>query len=204
MNAASWLSFGESHDLQILVIEPLFEEANRCRRLIAELMRELDRNGVGSRIADLPGTGESESNIATVELDDWRCAVKAYQANFVASFRGGALIDDAGQPGAVWRFSPETGVRIVRDLRRANLAGSEAVQLAGHPLSARFIEQLEAAEPGPLPRVRILRLEGDPAAADARYEGVPLWRRAEPGEDPELAQALAHDLVNWVKQCAES
>lgn len=204
MNAPSWLSFGESHDIQILVIEPLFEEANRCRRLIAELMRELDSHGVGSRIADLPGTGESETSIADVGLDDWRRAVKGYGARFVASFRGGALIDDAGTADAVWRFSPETGVRIVRDLRRATLAGAEGVQLAGHPLSPQFIQQLEASEPVALPRIRTLRLESDPAAADARCAGTPLWRRAEPDEDRDLVHALADDLLEWMKQCAAS
>jgi hypothetical protein len=201
VNASSWLSFGDSHDLQIVVIEPLFEEANRCRRLMADIMRRLDARGIGSRIADLPGAGESEIGIRDVGLDDWRRAVKGYGARYVASFRGGALIDDAGSPDAIWRFSPETGARIVRDLRRATLAGSDGVRLSGHPLSDDFIEQLETAVPVSVDRLRIVRLENDAANADVRCAGAPLWRRAEPGEDQELAHILADDLAQWVKQC---
>ncbi len=197
-----WLQSGLRDNLQLLVIEPLFEEANRCRRLIAQVMRKLDAAGVSAAIAELPGTGESLVPIADVRLQDWRRAVAEYRPAFVASFRGGALIDDAPGCNQVWRFAPETGARIVRDLRRAALTSGNDTLLAGHSLSAGFLVDLEAA--GPTGIARTVRLASDAAGADVNVEGSPLWRRAEPGEDPALAEALSNDLLAWMTSCAAS
>jgi hypothetical protein len=197
----SWLRFGENHNLQIVVIEPLFEEANRCRRLVVQIMRELDKHGIGSTLADLPGTGESLANIVDVKLDDWRKAVSSYEPTFVASFRGGSLIDDAGNERETWRFAPETGARIVRDLKRAAIAGANTTLLAGHSLNDSLLADLERALPASIRRLRTVRLASDPQDADLKLAGSPLWRRAEPGEDRQLAMALAGDLTAWVKRC---
>ena len=48
---------------------------------------------------------------------------------------------------------------------------------------------------------RVVRLEGDSASADLHVAGSPLWRRAEPDNDPALALALADDLADWVRRC---
>jgi hypothetical protein len=202
-DAASWLRSGVNHDLQIIVIEPLFEEANHCRKLVADIMRALDLHGIGSSLADLPGTGESLTDIASVRIADWRATIERQAPAFIASFRGGALVDEVASR-AVWRFSPETGMRIVRDLKRATLASAGAALYAGHPLSDAFLSELEAATPFPVPSLRTVRLEDDPGEADTKVTGSPLWRRAEPGEDRALAAALAADLADWVKQCAAS
>lgn len=199
----SWLRFGVNHDLQLLVIEPLFEEANRCRKLIVDIMRALDGLGIGSRLADLPGTGESTVDIAGVRIADWQAAIQGYAPALVASFRGGALVDEAASVG-VWRFAPETGIRVVRDLKRAALASSDSTLYAGHALGEALLAELEAATPFPLPRLRTVRLDSDAGEADAKVPGSPLWRRAEPGEDSELAATLAADLADWAKQCAGS
>ena len=197
----SWLRFGVNHDQQILVIEPLFEEANLCRRLIADFMRALDAHGIGSELADLPGTGESLIDIADVRLCDWREAVKRRDPTFIASFRGGALIDDGASRG-VWRFAPETGMRIARDLKRTVLTSRDNTFFSGHALNASFLEELEAATlPSPA-NLRTVRLESDPQPADLKMPGSPLWRRAEPSEDRALAEALAKDLSKWIEQCA--
>lgn len=197
----SWLQFGEDHRLQILVIEPLFEEANRCRRLIAEVMRGLDRGGVGSRLADLPGTGESMIDIAAVRLVDWQTAVAGYAPALIASFRGGSLVDGVATQG-VWRLSPETGDRIVRDLKRVALTSADSTLYAGHALSPAFLEELEGAALPPNANIRTMRLETEAADADLKIAGSPLWRRAEPGQDPELVAAIVSDLIDWAKQCA--
>lgn len=197
----SGLRFGVSHELQILVIEPFFEEANRCRKLVADFMRGLDALGIGSQIADLPGTGESPIDIADARLADWRAAIGQYAPALIASFRGGTLIDEAASIG-VWRFAPETGMRIVRDLKRATLTSADATLYAGHALGEAFLSELEAATPCPIPRLRTARLASDPGEADAKFAGSPLWRRAEPGEDAQLAAALASDLACWARQCA--
>ena len=196
----TWLRFGLNHDHQIIVIEPFFEEANRCRRLIAEVMRSLDTLGVGSSLADLPGTGESSVDIAEVRLADWRAAAKNLNPALVASFRGGALIDDVASLGS-WRFAPETGSRIVRDLKRATLTSVDRTLYAGHALSEEFLAELETAMPLPRASLRTVRLETDADKADIKFPGSPLWRRAEPGEDSALATALAADLADWARQC---
>lgn len=198
---APWLQFGENHRLQILVIEPFFEESNRCRRLIAEVMRGLDRGGVGSWLASLPGTGESTVDIADVRLTDWQAAVAGYAPSMVASFRGGALVDGAATQG-IWRFSPETGDRIVRDLKRATLTSADSTLYAGHALSPAFLSEIKGASLPPHANIRTVRLETEAADADLKIAGAPLWRRAEPGEDPALAGVIVSDLLDWAKTCA--
>lgn len=200
----SWLRPESSSTAQLLVIEPLFEEANRCRRLIAQVVRRLEGNGVTATIAVLPGTGESEIEIADVRLRDWVDTVKAMPQVNIASFRGGTIIDCEDPARNIWRFAPEAGARIVRDLRRAALTGGNTTLLAGHRLNDEFVRELEGAIPAPLPQVRTVRLESDAAAADLKVAGTPLWRRAEPGEDAALAAALADDLIAWMKSCAAS
>ena len=67
-----WQRWGAQHRLQVLVFEPLFEEANRTRRLLAMVARALDARDIGVTICCLPGTGESLIDIAGVSLADWR------------------------------------------------------------------------------------------------------------------------------------
>ncbi len=200
-----WLRYGINYPLQIIIIEPLFEEKNRCRRLLSSVMRGLANNGIGSVLPDLPGTGESLLDISAVSFDDWQDALKAVvdaiKPEVVASLRGGALLDGAVAAKGCWRFAPETGARIARDLRRTRLSGSALY--AGHAISDSFLNALESAIPCPLVPLRTLRLESDAGDADTRVAGTPLWRRAEPGDDPELAAKLVADLTDWVKQCAD-
>jgi hypothetical protein len=206
-DSENWFRTGSGHALQILIWEPLFEETNRCRRLIAEMLRALDALGVGSTLPCLPGTGESLADIGDVVLADWHGAatgaVAAVRPIVIASLRGGALLDGCGPARGHWRFAPEPGARIVRDLRRTQLAGDTGLY-AGHRLSEAFLSELEAAEPAAVAPLRTLRLESDALPADLKVTGTPLWRRAEPSEDAALAAALADDLAAWVKQCAAS
>lgn len=199
------LRYGDSFPIQIIIIQPLFEEANRCRRLLANVMRGLAGNGIGSALPDLPGMGESLVDISAISLGDWQSALRAaaevIKPVVIASLRGGALIDGGIAAKGYWRFAPETGRRIVRDLRRTQISGSALY--AGHAISDAFLNMLESATPPPLAPLRTLRLESDAGEADARIAGTPLWRRAEPGDDAALAASLAADLTDWVKQCAE-
>ena len=198
-----WVRSGAGHKHQIIIFEPLFEEKNRTRRLMADVMRGLDHVDIGCTLPDLPGTGESVRDIATVSMADWRSAADAVIASInpavTASFRGGALLTGAGN---VWRFAPESGERIVRDLKRTALASVSATTLyAGHALAETFLAELEGAQlPQPV-RLRTIRLDSDAGDADAKMIGTPLWRRAEPGEDSALAVAIIADLTEWVKLC---
>jgi alpha-beta hydrolase superfamily lysophospholipase len=199
-----WLRHGANHPLQVIIIEPLFEEANRCRHLLVSVMHGLAANGIGSALPDLPGTGESLADIHNVAFSDWHEALSAFaemvKPVVIASLRGGALLDGGLPAKGYWRFAPETGARIVRDLRRTQLSGSALY--AGHAISDAFLAALEVAPTAPVAPLRTLRLESDAGDADAKILGSPLWRRAEPGDDPGLAAALVADLTDWVTQCA--
>lgn len=195
---------GTDHWLQLVILEPLFEEANRCRRMIAAMMRALNQHGIGSSIVTLPGAGESLSASSDVTFADWIDFAAGIKADAVASVRGSALIDAAISAPCHWRFSPETGSRIVRDLKRTNLSGDNDGLYAGHKLGKTMLDALEAATPAHVPMLRTVRLESDAAEADTKVAGSALWRRAEPGEDDTLSNALAADLAGWVKQCAAS
>jgi hypothetical protein len=203
--APTLVRHGVNYDLQVLVFEPLFEEYNRTKRLFSEVSRRLNDMRLGVTLCELPGMGESLIDISKVRLADWRTAAAAaiaeIQPTMIASIRGGSLLDDAGPAKGVWRFSPETGTRIVRDLRRTQLAG-ETDLYAGHRLSSAFLEDLEGAAPAKVSSLRIARLETDVMAADIKLPGAPLWRRAEPGEDATLSAAIASDLVDWTRICA--
>ena len=48
---------------------------------------------------------------------------------------------------------------------------------------------------------RTVRLDADPRPADLHISGSPPWRRAEPGNDPALAQQLATDIAQWIRSC---
>jgi hypothetical protein len=199
-----WPRYGVNLPLQTIIIKPLFEEDNRCRQLITSIMRELAANGIGSVLPDLPGTGESRVEISEVAFSDWYEALLAVgeilKPSVVASLRGGALLDGAIPAKGYWRFAPETGMRIVRDLKRTQLSGSALY--AGHAISDDFLVTLEGTTPALVSPLRTVRLESDAGEADAKLAGSPLWRRAEPGDDPALAAALVADLTEWVKTCA--
>jgi hypothetical protein len=200
------LRHGSSHDTQIMILEPLFEEKNRTRRMITEIMRRLDGLGIGSALPDLPGTGESLLEVEQVSLSDWQQAVLAaaqlIQPVTIASFRGGAMLDSIGGARGVWRFAPETGARLIRDMERTRIASGEDGLLGGNKLSPAFVDELKAAAPNPVPNLRIVRLDSDAGEADLKVEGTPLWRRAEPDEAPALSAALAQDIADWTRICA--
>jgi hypothetical protein len=69
----------------------------------------------------------------------------------------------------------------------------------GYAPSAALLEALGAAEPAKGKDVRTARLSTDRADADLKLEGPPLWRRAEPQNSPELAEAMALDISHWLR-----
>lgn len=130
----------------------------------------------------------------------------------VASMRGGSIAHGEAGVAGHWRLSPITGQTVLRDLMRVRGVagddlpgqGDQTIEAAGNVISRAMADALEAhaefeTTHAPL---RTVRLESDPAPADVKLFGVPLWRRAEPGNDPVLAALLADDLAYWVRQCA--
>lgn len=201
------MRIGRAEAPAILFIPPLFEEMNRTRALIADVMRRLAALGHGCWLPDLSGTGESLRALGDMQWNDWRhdvtsaCAHVAEKAGnvIVASFRGGALLDDAAAGSAWWRFAPADGAALTRDMVRVGLAG---VEWAGYVPSAELKADLAAATPGDVSRLRLVRLATDRAEADVRVDGPALWRRSEPGSSAALAEALAADLHGWSRSCA--
>jgi len=182
----------------LLFLPPLFEEMNRTRALLAGVMRALAAEGYGCWLPDLPGTGESERALEEVSWQDMRDAATAAfaAAGAVASvgLRGGALLDEAAP--ARWRFAPATGASLARDLARAGLMTEGG---GGYSPSPALLGPLAAAEPPAGGRLRTVRLATDRAEADLKLEGPPLWRRAEPQNSPELAEAMASDISQWMR-----
>jgi pimeloyl-ACP methyl ester carboxylesterase len=182
----------------LLFLPPLFEEMNRTRALLAGAMRALASKGFECWLPDLPGTGESERRLEEVSWRDWsEAAAAAFEASGAAasvSLRGGALLDEAAP--ARWRFAPATGASLARDLARAGLMTEGG---GGYAPSQALLGPLAEAEPPAGARLRTVRLATDRAEADLKLEGPPLWRRAEPQNSTELAEAMASDISRWLR-----
>ena len=139
--------------------------------------------------------------------DDWRhdvTAAAAYIAEkarkpLIASLRGGALVDDGAEARGWWRLAPIDGAAVARDMVRSGLAGG--VEWAGYAPADALKAALEAARPAPVETLRTVRLASDAQPADAKLEGPALWRRSEPGNSAELADAIAADLHRWSREC---
>lgn len=215
------LRFGPDTGPAVVMLLPLFEEHNRTRSFVVTICRALADLGVASVLPDLPGQGESLMPTDQATLEAWRDAVTSVieaernrRRVYLASFRAGAMLDCNEDTAGVWRLSPITGHAALADLQRAEAVSgkqdwdalgpeSAPVQLAGNAIGWPLYAALraEAALIDPQSPHRTVRLESDPAAADIKFPGTPLWRRAEPGNDPALAGLLAGDIADWVRSC---
>ncbi len=212
------LRFGPAGGPVVVMLPALFEEHNRTRSFAVTICRMLADRGVASVLPDLPGQGESMMPTQDATLDGWRDALKsvveaqrALNPVLVASMRGGSIVNSEDGVCGHWRLSPITGQTLLRDLMRAQAVagddlvgqGDQTIEAAGNVISRVMADALAANVvfgPTSAP-LRTIRLESDPAPADLKLPGVPLWRRAEPGNDPALAGLLADDLADWVRQC---
>ncbi len=205
----------------VLIVPPLFEEANRTRRTLVLAMRALAADGFAAMLPDLPGQNESLAPLVDVDLVRWQDALAEIAAGIegqvmVASVRGGALIDHKAKAAAWWRLAPVGGASLLRTLMRARVSADreagvasslEALQgeaktapllLAGNRLSPFMIAQLGASEAQAVEPLRSVGLGADGVA------GTPLWLRAEPGEDAAMAEAIAADISAWSMTCGIS
>jgi len=205
----------------VLILPPLFDEANRLRRTLVLAMRALAADGFAAVLPDLPGQNESLVAPDAVDLTQWQDALADVAASLdgpvvVASVRGGALIDHRAKAVAWWRLAPVGGASLLRTMMRARVAADreagiessldslqEAAKtapllLAGNALSPTMVAQLGSAEAQPVEPLRSIGLGADGIA------GTPLWLRAEPGEDAAMASAIAADIAAWSKTCGIS
>jgi hypothetical protein len=212
----SCLSFGAGNARQILIIPPLFDEMNRMRRVLVSAMRDLAGRGVGSVLIDLPGCNESLARPLEQDLSGWRLAVAACAqqlgATHIASFRGGALVDDGAEALPHWRLAPVKGSSLLKTMIRTRIAGAKEagniiteaqlkaqsergpIELAGNLLGPAMVAQLSNAEPAALASLTERKLGED-------IVGSPLWLRAEPQDDPVFAASIAADLDLWSTSC---
>ena len=201
------LTFDMGRTARLLILAPLFDEHNKLRRQIVEVMRRLDRAGIDSVLPDLPGCNESPAPLENQSLTSWQAAAAEaadrFQATHILAIRGGTLMVPPALPGFL--YAPSKGRQILRALLRARTiaareAGreekvetlletgrSEGLELAGWHLSPAMISELEQAEIPADPRLQTI----DQAALG----GSPLWLRAEPSEDSDQADALAAMLA---------
>lgn len=219
------LRFGPATGPVVVAALPLFEEANRTRAFTVTILRELAERGIAGALPDSPGTGESLTATSATSLAKMREAYRAATASlpqpaFSLAIRSGALLDTLAPLRARWHLTPMTGAELLREITRqiqtsaresgeafdpASLEGGESdppVEVAGNLVSPLLLAELRAAEPQSGGQVRTIRLATDAKPADHKFEGAPLWRRAEPDNDPALAALLADDIAAWVRACA--
>lgn len=206
----------------LLILPPLFDEANRVRHLMVETARALAGHGIASLLPDLPGCNESLVPLDRASISLWQaaltaCAEQLGPVSHVASIRGGALLDGALGDLPRWRLAPVKGGQLLRTMLRTKIASdreagitsssealmesarTQGIELAGNHLSPCMIRELDAAAPSDGSAVRLARFADDPLEADARIAGAPLWLRAEPAYDAAMAQSIAADLAAWMR-----
>ena len=195
------MRIGDPAAPRLLLLPPLLEEMNRTRAFLAATMRRVAAAGYCCLLPDLPGTGESERALEEAGWQDWLDAARAAGegTRAVASVRGGCLLD-AVLPLPRWRLAPVEGASLVRDLERAGLVADGGG--AGYAPSSALLDALRASSP--TGEARTIRLASDRAEADLKVEGPPLWRRSEPQNSSELVEAVASDIIEWLRTCAVS
>lgn len=206
----------------VIAALPLFEEANRTRAFTVAVLRALAGHAIAGALPDLPGQGESLLPTHEATLPTLRQGFAAAAATFdgpVFSFaiRSGALLDPAAPLTGRYHLSPMTGADLRRELVRARQASAresgepfdpasidaatDPVELAGNLVAPELLRHLGDAVPVTLD-TRTVRLETEAKPADAKLAGSPLWRRAEPDNDPDFAARVADDIARWIATCA--
>lgn len=205
-NEALW-RFGPATGPVVLLLLPPFEEANRTRTFAIRLLRALGVRNIAGMLPDLPGQGESLLPTEAAGLAQWRSAIAALAAAtgrpvITAAIRAGALLDRDANVAGRWHLAPQSGDRLLRELARIGIdRDGDIAEVGGNRLSTTLLAELESATPATIAPLRTVRLGNDPGPADLRIDAAPLWRRSDPGDDPDLADVLADDLAAWSRAC---
>jgi hypothetical protein len=195
------LRFGPDTGPVVVAALPLFEEANRTRAFVVTILRALAERGIAGALPDLPGQGESllETDVASLSglREGFAAACARFDTAYAFAIRSGALLDNCAELAGRCHFVPTTGAELSRELGRIR-GLNDGNNYAGNLLSRELLAEIEEAVPAV---GRTVRLEGDARPADVKLRGAPLWRRAEPDNDPALAALLADDIAAWVHAC---
>jgi hypothetical protein len=200
------LRFGPGDGAPVVIAAlPLFEEGNRTRAAVVDVLRRLAARGIGGVLPDLPGTGESLVETGDVTLVMWRAAFAAACAALrgpvhVMAWRGGALVDADAAVASRWYLAPLSGHGVRRELERLRRAGGGR-DFGGNVIAPAMFEQLAGAQPMTTGALRVVRLDSDTKAADRKVPGELLWRAVEPGVDAALQALVADDVAEWVAAC---
>ena len=170
------LSIGR-FDHWICLVLPPDDEANRLRRTAAQIMRRLTAQGWGCALPDLSYYGENPF----LNIDNY-------------DFSSDRLLRDM-----VSRLCPDTARRARVSFRAGGQVAPDLPVLGHWCLSppTDIKARVGCAQ-------RTLRLHREPGTADLRVHGPPVWRWAEPGEDPAFTSMLSADIAAWLAQCVAS
>lgn len=215
------MRFGPDTGPVVVAALPLFEEANRTRAFVVTILRLLAERGIAGALPDLPGQGESlvpTHKTSLLKLQDaFNFACDKFDREgrpcYALALRSGALLDTLASVAGRWHFAPMLGDKLLRELKRTAIAadpqrhdldapvlgGDMPIEIAGNLISPALLSELPTARPAP--GARVVRLASDTADAELKVEGSPLWRRAEPDNDPALAALLADDIAAWIRTC---
>jgi len=216
------LSLAARSGRRVMLVPPLFDEMNRMRKMLIDVMRSLEALEIASFLPDLPSTNESLLPLEQATLSDWQKALEAcaqqHQISHIASFRGGALAVAEMQSADHWVFNPVKGGTILRTMMRTKVASDREaglstslaelaarakagpLELAGNIIGSDLFTQLNAAEIPTMKNQRIVRLESDNKPGDVQIPGTALWLRAEPDDDLAMSAAIAQDIAIWIGQ----
>ncbi len=195
------LGFDKARQKRLLIVAPLFDEANKFRHQAFEIMRLLDAKGIDCFLPDLPGCNESLAPHGDQSIARWREAVAAaathFRAQHVLAIRSGAWLLPEECTG--WAYAPAKPAQVLRGMLRARtLAAREGgrsesadallaegrqqgLELAGWSLGADLVRELDTGT--------FVLPDALTAIEQAEVGGKPLWLRAE--NDVDLAQADA-------------
>lgn len=204
------LAFDKGRAQRLMMLPPLFDEANKFRRQATEIMRRLDDRGIDCFLPDLPGWNESTAPFDQQSLIGWQTATNAaavhFRATHVFAVRASCTLAPDETPALL--YAAQLPARQLRSLIRARMIASReagapetsdeiaikghsgGVTLAGWPISPAMFADLENMN---MPENAIFT-----ALSHDEIGGSPFWLWAEPGFNAEQADALASAIANWM------
>ena len=204
------VSTARKDEPELLIIPPLFDDANRMRAQLVLLMHTLRDIGISSVMPDLPGMNESLQPQAAQTLPAWRAAVSSATEHFGVSralFVRSACVLDNGAVSAL-HYATHDPAKLLRAMARAQ---SLAEKEAGNHRSPSEILDSARASGGTIAGWQIGRTMAqelcetaevtNKAARPITHEeigGRPLWLSNEGGVDERQAQVLAKVLAEWI------